>query len=222
MTTVLHEYVPNILMLWNNRFRHSGLTPVTQSTSHPCLFLSWSPGHMMISNYLLNYFPGLDIERRNCHGFTALMKAAMQGRAECVRALMMAGRMQTFENLIFGRSYFRNMGDGPLLSTSVCALHVIHSLPNAEYCSRADNSYTISSQGVVFKRGTTGAAWHPGSGLCLLGDTRQPTWCSIWCQGPVQSRSVTPSPWSGPCWRLKTQTALTPKKCCHFIHPRTA
>uniref|UniRef100_A0A4W6EB55 Ankyrin repeat domain 33B n=1 Tax=Lates calcarifer TaxID=8187 RepID=A0A4W6EB55_LATCA len=48
-------------------------------------------GHSFISNYLLNYFPGLDIERRNCHGFTALMKAAMQGRAECVRALMLAG-----------------------------------------------------------------------------------------------------------------------------------
>ncbi|KAI3375324.1 hypothetical protein L3Q82_021819 [Scortum barcoo] len=48
-------------------------------------------GHMIISNYLLSYFPGLDIERRNCHGFTALMKAAMQGRAECVRALMLAG-----------------------------------------------------------------------------------------------------------------------------------
>ncbi|XP_040911600.1 ankyrin repeat domain-containing protein 33B-like [Toxotes jaculatrix] len=48
-------------------------------------------GHVIISNYLLNYFPGLDIERRNCHGFTALMKAAMQGRADCVRALMLAG-----------------------------------------------------------------------------------------------------------------------------------
>ncbi|XP_030630462.1 ankyrin repeat domain-containing protein 33B [Chanos chanos] len=48
-------------------------------------------GHIMISNYLLNYFPGLDIERRNCHGFTALMKAAMQGRAECARAIMLSG-----------------------------------------------------------------------------------------------------------------------------------
>uniref|UniRef100_A0A3Q3QIM1 Uncharacterized protein n=1 Tax=Monopterus albus TaxID=43700 RepID=A0A3Q3QIM1_MONAL len=48
-------------------------------------------GHVFISNYLLNYFPGLDIERRNCHGFTALMKAAMQGQPECVRALMLAG-----------------------------------------------------------------------------------------------------------------------------------
>ncbi|KAG7260915.1 hypothetical protein CRUP_031911 [Coryphaenoides rupestris] len=33
-------------------------------------------------SYLLNYFAGLDLERRNCHGFTALMKAAMQGRLE--------------------------------------------------------------------------------------------------------------------------------------------
>ncbi|XP_061095964.1 ankyrin repeat domain-containing protein 33B [Conger conger] len=48
-------------------------------------------GHIMISNYLLNYYSGLDIERRNCHGFTALMKAAMQGRTDCVRALMLAG-----------------------------------------------------------------------------------------------------------------------------------
>uniref|UniRef100_A0A3P9INT0 Ankyrin repeat domain 33Bb n=1 Tax=Oryzias latipes TaxID=8090 RepID=A0A3P9INT0_ORYLA len=48
-------------------------------------------GHVFISCYLLNYFPGLDIERRNCHGFTALMKAAMQGRPECVRALLLAG-----------------------------------------------------------------------------------------------------------------------------------
>lgn len=58
------------------------------------VFLSlWFTGHVFISNYLLNYFPGLDIERRNCHGFTALMKAAMQGRLECVRALMLAGKL---------------------------------------------------------------------------------------------------------------------------------
>ncbi|XP_058232484.1 ankyrin repeat domain-containing protein 33B [Hemibagrus wyckioides] len=48
-------------------------------------------GHIIITNYLLNYFPGLDIEKRNCHGFSALMKAAMQGRVDCVRALIMAG-----------------------------------------------------------------------------------------------------------------------------------
>ncbi|XP_004845325.1 ankyrin repeat domain-containing protein 33B isoform X2 [Heterocephalus glaber] len=48
-------------------------------------------GHATITNYLLNYFPGLDLERRNAFGFTALMKAAMQGRTDCVRALMLAG-----------------------------------------------------------------------------------------------------------------------------------
>ncbi|TRY58812.1 hypothetical protein DNTS_022325 [Danionella cerebrum] len=48
-------------------------------------------GHITICNYLLNYFPGLDIEKRNVHGFSALMKAAMQGRVECVKALMLAG-----------------------------------------------------------------------------------------------------------------------------------
>lgn len=59
-----------------------------------CPWFFWSSGHVLISNYLLNYFPGLDIERRNCHGFTALMKASMQGRADCVRSLMLAGKIQ--------------------------------------------------------------------------------------------------------------------------------
>lgn len=45
----------------------------------------------MITNFLLNYFAGVDMELRNRHGFTAIMKAAMQGRASCVRALMMSG-----------------------------------------------------------------------------------------------------------------------------------
>ncbi|XP_062986074.1 ankyrin repeat domain-containing protein 33B [Elgaria multicarinata webbii] len=48
-------------------------------------------GHITITQYLLNYYPGLDIEKRNVFGFTALMKSAMQGRTECVRALMLAG-----------------------------------------------------------------------------------------------------------------------------------
>lgn len=48
-------------------------------------------GHITITNYLLNYYPDLDIEKRNIHGFTALMKASIQGRTDCVRALMLAG-----------------------------------------------------------------------------------------------------------------------------------
>ncbi|XP_003408195.3 ankyrin repeat domain-containing protein 33B [Loxodonta africana] len=55
------------------------------------LIVAAQAGHAIITNYLLNYFPGLDLERRNVFGLTALMKASMQGRTECIRALMLAG-----------------------------------------------------------------------------------------------------------------------------------
>ncbi|XP_073443723.1 ankyrin repeat domain-containing protein 33B [Dendrobates tinctorius] len=55
------------------------------------LITSAQAGHVTITNYLLNYYPGLDLEKRNIHGFTALMKASIQGRTDCVRALMLAG-----------------------------------------------------------------------------------------------------------------------------------
>lgn len=69
-------------------------------------------GHATITNYLLNYFPGLDLERRNVFGFTALMKAAMQGRTECVRALMLAGLSPPV--LGGGPKGLGNAGLGPL------------------------------------------------------------------------------------------------------------
>ncbi|XP_043575172.1 ankyrin repeat domain-containing protein 33B-like isoform X1 [Chiloscyllium plagiosum] len=55
------------------------------------LIIATQAGHITITNCLLSYFPGIDIERRNAHGFTALMKAGMQGKTDCVRALMLAG-----------------------------------------------------------------------------------------------------------------------------------
>ncbi|XP_026791966.3 ankyrin repeat domain-containing protein 33B [Pangasianodon hypophthalmus] len=61
------------------------------SEGNTALMTAAQAGHIMITNFLLNYFAGVDIELRNCHGFTAIMKAAMQGRANCVRALMMSG-----------------------------------------------------------------------------------------------------------------------------------
>ncbi|XP_026148672.1 ankyrin repeat domain-containing protein 33B [Mastacembelus armatus] len=71
------------------------------SEGNTALITASQAGHITITNYLLNYYTGLDIERRNCHGFTALMKAAMQGRVECVRTLMMAG--STLNARDFGR-----------------------------------------------------------------------------------------------------------------------
>ncbi|KAM4543815.1 ankyrin repeat domain-containing protein 33B [Fundulus diaphanus] len=61
------------------------------SEGNTALITAAQAGHITITNYLLNYYSGLDVERRNCLGFTALMKAAMQGRVDCVRSLMMAG-----------------------------------------------------------------------------------------------------------------------------------
>ena len=41
--------------------------------------------------YLLNYYPGVDLEIKDCRGFTALIKAAMTGRNDVVATLVMAG-----------------------------------------------------------------------------------------------------------------------------------
>lgn len=48
-------------------------------------------GHISTVMYLLNYYPGIDMEMKDCRGFTALIKAAMTGRCDVVAALVMAG-----------------------------------------------------------------------------------------------------------------------------------
>nr|XP_020462122.1 ankyrin repeat domain-containing protein 33B-like isoform X2 [Monopterus albus] len=73
------------------------------SEGNTALITAAQAGHITITNYLLNYYTGLDIERRNCHSFTALMKAAMQGRVDCVRSLMMAGAALNSRD--FGRHF---------------------------------------------------------------------------------------------------------------------
>ena len=62
------------------------------------LILCCWPGHISTVNYLLNYYPGADTEIRDCRGFTALIKAAMQGRNEVVSALIMAGSNDTSQH----------------------------------------------------------------------------------------------------------------------------
>ncbi|XP_065761789.1 ankyrin repeat domain-containing protein 33B isoform X1 [Muntiacus reevesi] len=78
-TVVVLAECPHIDVNWQDSEGNTALITAAQA------------GHITITNYLLNYFPGLDLERRNAFGFTALMKAAMQGRTECIRALMLAG-----------------------------------------------------------------------------------------------------------------------------------
>ncbi|XP_072238377.1 photoreceptor ankyrin repeat protein [Leuresthes tenuis] len=55
------------------------------------LMIASQAGHVSTVMYLLNYFPGVDTEIKDCRGFTALIKAAMTGRSDVVAALVMAG-----------------------------------------------------------------------------------------------------------------------------------
>ncbi|XP_051567295.1 photoreceptor ankyrin repeat protein-like [Myxocyprinus asiaticus] len=55
------------------------------------LMIAAQAGHVSICNYIMNYFPGADTEIRDNRGFTALIKAAIQGRDDVVAALIMHG-----------------------------------------------------------------------------------------------------------------------------------
>ncbi|XP_052330558.1 ankyrin repeat domain-containing protein 33B-like [Oncorhynchus keta] len=55
------------------------------------LMIAAQAGHTITVTYILNYYPGADTEIRDCRGFTALIKAAMQGRNDVVSSLVMAG-----------------------------------------------------------------------------------------------------------------------------------
>lgn len=62
--------------------------------SHPNR-LTWRTvfdvGFVNILNYIINFYAGVDTEVRDPRGFTALIKAGLQGREECVAALLMHG-----------------------------------------------------------------------------------------------------------------------------------
>ncbi|XP_068449799.1 photoreceptor ankyrin repeat protein [Clinocottus analis] len=55
------------------------------------LMIASQAGHVNTVMYLLNYYPDIDTEIKDCRGFTALIKAAMTGRNDVMAALLMAG-----------------------------------------------------------------------------------------------------------------------------------
>lgn len=55
------------------------------------LFLYLHLGQSEIVCLLLNNCLQLEIDARNCMGFTSLMKAALQGRTKCAKFLLYAG-----------------------------------------------------------------------------------------------------------------------------------
>lgn len=56
------------------------------------VLLFFHVGFNNILNYIINYYSGVDTEVRDPRGFTALIKAGLQGREECVSALLMHGK----------------------------------------------------------------------------------------------------------------------------------
>ncbi|XP_047456278.1 photoreceptor ankyrin repeat protein [Mugil cephalus] len=67
------------------------------------LMIAAQAGFITILNYILNYYPGVDTEVRDPRGFTALIKAGLQGREECVSALIMHGADMNAMDLVQGR-----------------------------------------------------------------------------------------------------------------------
>ncbi|XP_072553091.1 photoreceptor ankyrin repeat protein [Salminus brasiliensis] len=55
------------------------------------LMIAAQAGFVNILNYILNFFSGVETELRDNRGFTALIKAAIQGNNDCVASLIMAG-----------------------------------------------------------------------------------------------------------------------------------
>ncbi|XP_061590949.1 photoreceptor ankyrin repeat protein [Cololabis saira] len=60
-------------------------------------------GFITILNFILNYYSDVDTEIRDPRGFTALIKAGLQGREDCVSALLMHGADMNAIDLVQGR-----------------------------------------------------------------------------------------------------------------------
>ncbi|XP_077458154.1 photoreceptor ankyrin repeat protein [Stigmatopora argus] len=67
------------------------------------LMIAAQSGFAAILNYILNYYSGVDTEVRDPRGFTALIKAGLQGREDCVSALLMHGADMNAVDYVQGR-----------------------------------------------------------------------------------------------------------------------
>ncbi|CAL8319909.1 unnamed protein product [Merluccius merluccius] len=68
------------------------------------LMIAAQAGFATILNYIMNYYSGADMELRDPRGFTALIKAGLQGREDCVTALLMHGADINAMDLYRGKS----------------------------------------------------------------------------------------------------------------------
>ena len=59
------------------------------------------PGHDDVVNFLLHHFRRIRFDQVNHLGFTALMKAAIQGRTRCAKLLLFAGDYACINTFIY-------------------------------------------------------------------------------------------------------------------------
>ncbi|XP_072306049.1 photoreceptor ankyrin repeat protein [Eucyclogobius newberryi] len=67
------------------------------------IMIAAQAGFITILNFILNYYSDVDTEVRDPRGFTALIKAGLQGREECVSALIMHGADVYAMDLVQGK-----------------------------------------------------------------------------------------------------------------------
>ncbi|KAM3618779.1 uncharacterized protein V6R79_024796 [Siganus canaliculatus] len=67
------------------------------------LMIAAQAGFITILNFIINYYSGVDTEARDPRGFTALIKAGLQGRDDCVSALIMHGADVNAVDMVQGR-----------------------------------------------------------------------------------------------------------------------
>lgn len=99
----------------------AAIAPVSDAAQHNAVGFP-SPGFITILNHIVNFYAGVDTEVRDPRGFTALIKAGLQGREECVSALLMHGKflllllafsLRCFTQRIFW--YFSGLSDKDFL-----------------------------------------------------------------------------------------------------------
>ncbi|XP_054626633.1 photoreceptor ankyrin repeat protein [Dunckerocampus dactyliophorus] len=73
------------------------------SDGNTALMIAAQAGFSTILNYIMNYYSGVDTEVRDPRGFTALIKAGLQGREDCVSALLMHGADMNAMDYVQGR-----------------------------------------------------------------------------------------------------------------------